>query len=125
MSRFRPLRLSVVAAVIALGLAACAAPRTVTHVSSLNDVFDYVITSHLPLDVTGNPFPGAPDMQVAQAAAAGMSGNVNGRPLTFVLRPGPAAGAAGSSSPFSFAASSLAGSSLAASTPAPLPFGFE
>ncbi|KAA5605957.1 hypothetical protein F1188_08005 [Roseospira marina] len=73
-----------VAAAALLTLSACAGPRTVSHVSSQNDVFNYVITSSLPLDVIGNPFSGAPDAVVAAATAQGMSGNVNGRSLTFI-----------------------------------------
>jgi hypothetical protein len=69
---------------LALGLAACVGPRTVSHVSSKNDVFLYLPVSTLPLEVAGNPFPGAADQAVTAAVARGMSGNVNGRPLTFI-----------------------------------------
>gem|GEM_PF-3030273 len=71
-----------------VGLAGCAnAPRTVTHVQSQNDVFRYVLTGSLPLEVYGNPFPGVGAQAVAEASAAGMSGLVNRRPLTFVAVP--------------------------------------
>ncbi|MQX35749.1 hypothetical protein [Roseospira navarrensis] len=87
-SRFTRPILGVGAAVAAaLALAACAGPRTVSHVSSLNDVFKYLPVSGLPLDVVGNPFPQAADAFVRAAAADGLSGNVNGRPLAFVPAP--------------------------------------
>ncbi len=73
---------------LGVGLAGCAnAPRTVTHVQSQNDVFRYVITTSLPLEVYGNPFPGVGAQAVAEASAAGMSGLVNRRPLTFIAVP--------------------------------------
>lgn len=72
-------------AVLIGSLAACGGPRTVSHVSSKNDVFSYVITASLPLHVVGNPFGDVPADRVARAAAAGMSGIVNGRPLRFTV----------------------------------------
>lgn len=78
-----------------LVLSACAGPRTVSHVSSKNDVFLYLPVSTLPLEVAGNPFPSASDDEVAAAVARGMSGTVNGRSLTFV----PATGALGPERP--------------------------
>jgi len=77
-----------VALSLTFGLAGCAdIPRTVTHEQPLNDVFHYVRINTLPLEVYGNPFPGGDDQAVAEASAAGMSGQVNGRPLTFVSVP--------------------------------------
>jgi len=87
MSGFRPCILPLalfLAPALALALAACGGPRTVSHVSSLNDVFLYLPVSSLPLEVAGNPFPAASDSVVTAAAADGMSGTVNGRPLAFI-----------------------------------------
>ncbi|MBB4286317.1 hypothetical protein [Roseospira goensis] len=84
MAAARAVSAGALAGVLSLALAACAGPRTVSHVSSPNDVFNYVITGTLPLEVVGNPFAGVSDATVAAAAARAMSGNVNGRPLGFV-----------------------------------------
>lgn len=97
--RFRPTAGILPALALGLGmglvLAGCAnTPRTVTHVQSQNDVFRYVITTSLPLEVYGNPFPGIGAQAVAEASAAGMSGLVNRRPLTFIAVP-PGQGGSG------------------------------
>jgi hypothetical protein len=89
MSLTRFLGTASAAALLAAGLTACGTPRTVSHVHSLNDVFDYVVTASLPLEVAGNPFPGVPQPRVAGLAAEGMSGDVNGRPLTFIPQQEP------------------------------------
>ena len=88
--RFRPIAgmLPALTLGLTIGLAGCAnAPRTVSHVQSQNDVFRYVTTTFLPLEVYGNPFPGVGEQAVAEASAAGMSGLVNRRPLTFIAVP--------------------------------------
>ncbi|MBB4265566.1 hypothetical protein [Roseospira visakhapatnamensis] len=78
---------------LALVLAACAgAPRTVTHAQSPNDIFRLVITPTLPLEVYGTPFPGVDRQTLADASAAGLSGLVNRRPLTFVPVPSGSGG---------------------------------
>jgi hypothetical protein len=88
----RKLRTLVIAGALIGSLSACQSVRTVSHSHSLNDVFGYVYTSSLPLEVVGNPYPGAANDQVAAAAARAMSGLVSRRRLDFVAVP-PDAGA--------------------------------
>ncbi|WP_299437465.1 hypothetical protein [uncultured Rhodospira sp.] len=92
MSRRPSLSVAVITGALALTVAGCQSVRTVSHVHSLNDVFQYVYTSSLPLEVVGNPYPGANDAGVAAAAARAMSGLVSRRPLEFVPVP-PGSGA--------------------------------
>ncbi|SDE85379.1 hypothetical protein [Rhodospira trueperi] len=91
MPRGRLLSAAAVGA-LALIVAGCQSVRTVSHSHSLNDVFGYVYTASLPLEVVGNPYPGAANDQVAAAAAHAMSGLVSRRRLDFVAVP-PDAGA--------------------------------
>jgi len=92
MPRLRSLSVAAAVGAVALGVTACQSVRTVSHVHFLNDVFQYVYTSSLPLEVVGNPYPGVNDAGVAAAAARAMSGLVSRRPLEFVPVP-PGSGA--------------------------------